>query len=95
MQVLQANNNDGAVEKHVPVVTKNGKNISVVVGETLHPMQANHYIMWVMLKTNFGEYYRYFEPEDEPKAEFTMQNNEKAEAVFSYCNLHGLWQKNI
>ncbi len=44
MGKLVANTSDGAVEKHVPVVTKNDMIVTVSVGSTLHPMTEEHYI---------------------------------------------------
>ena len=31
-------------------------------------------------------------PEQAPKAEFMLTDGESVEAVYAYCNLHGLWK---
>lgn len=31
-------------------------------------------------------------PEQAPKAEFMVTDGESVEAVYAYCNLHGLWK---
>ena len=45
LEEIKANTCDASKEKHVPVYTKEGDNIIVEVGETLHPMDSDHYIM--------------------------------------------------
>ena len=42
MQLLTANTTDGAREKHVPVVTREGNTVSVNVGSVDHPMISEH-----------------------------------------------------
>ena len=32
-------------------------------------------------------------PEDKPEAVFAILEDETVEAVYAYCNLHGLWKK--
>lgn len=66
--------------------------ITVRVGSTAHPMVDSHYITWIMLKTNLGTYTKFLEAGDEAEATFCLTKGEKAEQVFSYCNLHGLWK---
>lgn len=95
MSELKANTTDGAVEKHVPVVNIDGNKVEVVVGDTLHPMVEAHYIQWIYLKTDKGVQKKYLSPSDEPKAEFVICDNEKVIEAYEYCNLHGLWKKEI
>lgn len=47
MEELTANTTDAATEKHLPVFEKVGNEIVVKVGEIDHPMDADHYIMWI------------------------------------------------
>ena len=44
MNVLEANTSDGAVEKHVPVVSMEGDVCTVKVGSVNHPMSEEHWI---------------------------------------------------
>lgn len=85
---------DAAKEKHVPVVNVEGNKVSVQVGDVLHPMTEAHLIEWICLETDKGVYFRYLTAQDEPKADFIL-NNEKAIAVYEYCNLHGIWSAEV
>lgn len=88
---ITANTTDAAVEKHVPVYeVKDGK-VCVKVGSVEHPMQENHYIEWVSVQTNKGLYTKFLKPDEKPEACFTV-DSETVEAVYAYCNLHGLWK---
>ena len=90
MQLLTANTTDGAREKHVPVVTREGNTVSVNVGSVDHPMISEHYIEWIALQTEKGFRIVYLEPGQAPKADFLA--DEQVKAVYAYCNLHGLWK---
>lgn len=90
MQLLTANTTDGAREKHVPVVTREGNTVSVNVGSVDHPMIPEHYIEWIALQTEKGFRIVYLEPGQAPKADFLA--DEQVKAVYAYCNLHGLWK---
>lgn len=89
---LKANSTDAAGEKHVPQVTKNGKEIIVEVGSVAHPMLEAHYIMGVYVETTNGGQLQRFKPGDEPRAVFTLKDGEEFVAAYEYCNLHGLWK---
>lgn len=91
MNVLTANTTDGASEKHVPVITINNNIATVTVGETLHPMEDNHYIAWIYLKTTSGTKRVDLNPGEEPIATFALLEDEKVLEAYAYCNLHGLW----
>ena len=83
---------DAAVEKHVPVYTVDGTTVTVSVGSTAHPMLPEHYIEWVSLQTKQGNQRKLLKPGDEPKVWFAMCEGDEVEAVYAYCNLHGLWK---
>ena len=86
---------DGALEKHVPAVTVNGKVIKVQIGEVIHPMVAEHYIQFIALETKNGFQIKQLKAGEEPKAEFVLADGDEAVAVYEYCNLHGLWVKEV
>lgn len=86
---------DNGKEKHVPVVTINDNIVSVKVGETSHPMLNEHYIKWIMLETNFGEYKRYLKPGNDPIVTFHLADNERPIKAYEYCNIHSLWTKEL
>ena len=91
MTELKANTNDGATEKHVPVIEQNGDKVTVKVGSVVHPMEADHYIQWIEIETDKGIQRKFLNPGEEPKATFTL-SGEKLLAAYEFCNKHGLWK---
>ncbi len=92
MTQLIPGTSDGAAEKHVPVYEVNGNVVNVTVGAVEHPMLENHYIEWISIQTNYGNQRKTLKPGEAPKASFALLEGEKVEAVYAYCNLHGLWK---
>ena len=90
MEELIPNSVDASQEKHVPVVTVDGDVITVDIGSAAHPMLPEHYIEWVYVLTENGGQRKALKPGQEPKAVFALKDD-KALAVYAYCNLHGLW----
>ena len=78
------------LEKHVPVIERDGDLIKIYVGSTLHPMEESHQIEWIELIADGRSYRKYLKPGDAPEALFLC----KAENISAreYCNLHGLWK---
>ena len=95
MEELVAGAVDGAFEKHVPQVTVDGVNVHVQVGEVAHPMTEPHFITMVVLVTEKGYQVAPLTPADAPEANFTVAAGDKPVKVYEYCNLHGLWVKEI
>ena len=95
MVELVAGSVDAAVEKHVPVVEVEGANVRVKVGEVEHPMTEEHLIQFVVLVTDKGYQVAQLTAADEPKASFVLAEGAKALKVYEYCNLHGLWVKEL
>ncbi len=92
MQELIPGTTDAAREKHVPVYSVENGTVSVNVGEIDHPMLAEHYIEWVSLQTKFGNQRKQLKPGDAPSVTFALSDGDEVEAVYAYCNLHGLWK---
>ena len=92
MELMEANVVDASVEKHVPVYQKVEDEIVVRVGEIEHPMTEAHYIEWIAVETSNGAQMKMLKPGQAPKAEFMLVEGETVEAVYAYCNLHGLWK---
>ncbi len=88
-----ANTTDGAVEKHVPVITIEGNKAHVEVGSVLHPMTEPHHISFIVLVTDNRAELARLDPLGSPMADFVLAENEKVIAAYEYCNLHGLWVK--
>ena len=91
MRELALNDTDGAFEKHVPVFCSNNNAVSVCVGSVPHPMTDIHSITWIGLQSAFGFQFVERHPGNNPKADFHLCPEDRAEAVYAYCNLHGLW----
>ena len=95
MEEIVPNTSDGAGEKHVPVVTVEGNKVIVKVGEVDHPMLPEHYIEWIAIETENGRQRKVLSPNDKPFAEFYIGDGGKVNAVYEYCNIHGLWKKEL
>ncbi|MCM1173058.1 MAG: desulfoferrodoxin [Clostridium sp.] len=91
-EVLDAEQSEGAGEKHLPVVKKDGNKITVNVGSILHPMTEEHSIDWIFLETKKGGQLVRLSPSCEPIAEFILTDGDEAVAAYAYCNLHGFWK---
>lgn len=84
---------DASQEKHVPVYEVNDGMVTVTVGAVEHPMAPEHSIEWISLQTDKGNQRKVLKPGQKPGATFYIGKDEKVEAVYAYCNLHGLWKK--
>ena len=92
MKQIVPNTTDAAQEKHVPVWSKEGNLVKVQVGSVAHPMIPAHYIEWVSLQTKAGNQRKALSPEQAPEVAFAITEGDEVEAVYAYCNLHGLWK---
>ena len=94
MTALEPNTVEASNEKHIPVVSVEGSKVIVNVGSVDHPMVAEHYIEWVYVETEKGGYRKDLRPDSAPHVEFEL-GEDKAVAVYAYCNLHGLWMTSL
>ena len=94
MTELKAGVVEASREKHIPVAELDGDVVKVTVGEVLHPMSEEHSIEWIYLETENGVQRKALKPGDAPTVSFNL-GGEKPVAVYAYCNLHGLWRKDI
>ena len=92
MQLLEANTVDAAQEKHVPVYEKSEDEIVVRVGSVEHPMEKDHYIMWIAQVSENQTTRIRFMPGDKPECKFNYIPNSK---VYAYCDKHGLWMSEV
>ena len=93
MVELAPNTVDASGEKHLPVVTVLDNNsIKVEVGSVHHPMLPEHHISFVYVETENGGIQ--VNLKDKPEAVVYL-GEEKAVAVYEYCNLHGLWKTEL
>ena len=95
MAELVPNTVEASGEKHIPVVTVKDGEIVVNVGSVNHPMAEEHFIEWVYVETEKGGQRKHLKPGEDPNVSFKVDENDKAVAVYAYCNLHGLWMTEI
>ncbi len=93
MELVKANKEDASLEKHVPVISLKDNQVTVKVGEVEHPMEENHYIKWIYLKTNKGIKKEDLKPNMKPIATFIIDDDEEIIEALAFCNLHSLWSK--
>lgn len=82
-------------EKHIPVILKHEDGVEIRVGEILHPMDENHYIMFIEVISDDGKYVKrkYLSPGEEPILKLKC-DCEKLSAR-EFCSLHGLWENKL
>lgn len=90
---LKAGSSDGAVEKHVPVISQEGNKVTVKVGDVAHPMLPEHYITMIELFTDKGAYRKNLKAGEAPEAVFVIDEEETPVEAYEFCNLHGLFKK--
>lgn len=91
MVELTVDSQNGAVEKHQPVVTVDGTHYNVKIGEVAHVMTEEHYIEFAVVE--FENRYGVFDLGVGAVPEINFNSDEKPVAVYAYCNLHGLWKE--
>ena len=89
---LDANSSDGAGEKHVPVLERNGKTLKVKIGAVGHPMEERHYINWILVEQGPHTQRVVLKPGAVPEATFDLAGAAEPVTAYEYCNLHGLWK---
>lgn len=67
----------------------------MTVGAVEHPMLQAHYIEWVSIQTDQGIQRKVLSPGEAPKVTFALCEGEQLEAIYEYCNLHGLWRVTV
>lgn len=96
MKKIEPNTTDAATEKHVPVINIEDNSLFIQVGEVMHPMSEEHYISCIYVVDDLGNYEKItLTPSDNPEISVEINENAKKINVYSYCNLHGLWKKEI
>ncbi|MGN1280584.1 MAG: desulfoferrodoxin family protein [Succinivibrio sp.] len=93
---LVAGSVDASAEKHVPDVKVNSTCVNVTIGEVPHPMIDTHYIEWIALESVQGVQIKYLNADfEQASALFELSDGDTAICVYAYCNLHGLWKKDL
>ena len=95
MEELVAKTTDEGTEKHLPVLEETESGVLVKVGSVPHPMDEDHYIVWIEIVTTDSKVYRhYLKPTHPPQTRFVL-SSKNVKLVRSYCNVHGLWQLSV
>lgn len=90
MNKLVPNSVDAAFEKHIPTYEVKNNKIEVTVN---HVMENDHNIEWISVVTPSGLIStKYLKVGEGATAEFEY---EKGSTLYSYCNKHGLWKKEV
>ncbi len=92
MELMLANTTDASTEKHVPVYEHVGDEIIVKVGEIEHPMEKEHYIMWIAQVADNQTTRIRLLPEQTTTVKFKYLPNA---VLYAYCNKHGLWKTEV
>ena len=92
MEQMRPNTTDASVEKHVPVYEKVEDELVVRVGEVEHPMEKDHYIMWIAQVTENRTTRVRLYPEQATETRFPYI---PGAMLYAYCNKHGLWMSKI
>ena len=92
MQEIVPGTTDASHEKHVPVYRVGDGKLTVTVGTAEHPMAPEHFIEWIAVQTKFGNQRKALQPCQPPQAVFALCDGDEVEAVYAFCNLHGLWK---
>lgn len=94
MTLLDPNKSEGSVEHHQPEVEIIGNNIvKVSVGKQPHPMTTDHAIKFISVRTDNSIIIRYLDISEKP--EVVIQCDGIPRTVYAYCNIHGLWSKDL
>ena len=81
---------DQGQEKHVPVIEKIEGGYKIKVGDVPHPMEPQHFIQFIELRTEDEVLRKHLKPGAAPEAIFKTDGT--AVAAIELCNIHGLWK---
>jgi len=79
-------------KKHQPIYRVEGKRVFVTFESQSHPMDESHMIEWIALQTKNGLVHKSLSPGRVPETTFALCEDDEVEAVYAYCNVHGLWK---
>ncbi len=88
MEEVIPNSVNAALEKHIPEYSIND---GVTYVKVNHVMESDHYIEWIALVNDEIEEIYYFKPGEVAEATFNYDKG----ILYSYCNNHGLWKKEL
>ena len=86
---LAPNSVDASFEKHVPNYEAIDNHIIVKVN---HVMEEDHFIEWIAMLANKKIIKKFLLPGEEACVIFSYVKGSK---IYSFCNKHGLWSKEV
>jgi superoxide reductase len=89
MKQVEFKTADQGREKHVPVIEKIDGGYKVKVGDVPHPMEPDHFIQFIELRTGDEVHRKHLKPGMPPEAVFKTDAVEVCAVEF--CNKHGFW----
>ena len=90
MVKLEAQTADPDENKHVPYIEKVDGGVLVKVGKSAaHPMEPDHYIVFIEICADGILMRKYLKPGDKPEAFF--KTDAKKVIAWELCNKHGIW----
>lgn len=98
MEELVPGTVEASKEKHIPVLERIDKcTVRVKVGSEAHPMTLQHHIVFIWLETARGGQLKYLSQDGEVQDEAMVEMccTDPIVAVYSYCNIHGLWKYSV
>ena len=91
MTPMEPKTEDFVKEKHVPYIEKKDGGFLVKVGkETAHPMEPDHYIVFIEILADGVYMKKFLNPGDKPEAFF--KTDAKDIVAWELCNKHMLWK---
>jgi len=88
---LEVKTDDPETQKHVPYFVKQDGGVLVKVGKSApHPMEPDHYIVYIEVCADGILMRKYLKPGDKPEAFF--KTDAKKIIAWELCNKHGLWK---
>lgn len=81
----------GSEENHMPVVKRDGCNLTICVGRILHPMSEEHRILWVEIRDRYIVRRINLKSGSDPIISVFTSSKEPV-TVYAYCSRHGLWR---
>lgn len=89
--LLEAQTANPDENKHVPFIVEQENGYLVKVGKSAaHPMDADHYIVWIQLDVDGISLRKYLKPGDAPEAFFHVKGANPV--AYELCNKHNLWK---
>ena len=89
MKTFVENTEEASFEKHIPVITIDGKKI---IAEVPHVMDVDHYIEWIAYVYDNRVEKVFLKAGDKARVEFAYKNGGK---IYEFCNKHGLWSVEV